>query len=141
MKKLTLGQVLVSSFIISIMSVIISLYYSEVVKLAPCELCWYQRIFMYPLPLLCIMAMISKDNKSINYIRVFSIVGALIALYQYILQVSDTKSSFCGIGANCADIQIQYLGFITIPLLSFFAFIAIFVITMLSTAKTLNEKK
>ena len=31
-----------------------SLFFSEVMELPPCSLCWYQRLFMFPLPIVIV---------------------------------------------------------------------------------------
>ncbi|MDA1515628.1 disulfide bond formation protein B, partial [Bacillus cereus group sp. TH40LC] len=43
---------------ISLIATCGSLYFSEILGFTPCNLCWYQRIFMYPLIFLIIISMI-----------------------------------------------------------------------------------
>ncbi|PFQ63058.1 disulfide bond formation protein B [Bacillus cereus] len=130
-KIITRIQFLYVSFFISFLSIIGSLYFSEILGLKPCDLCWYQRIFMYPIPLIVLVSILTNDDKVKNYIRGFSLVGLLIAMYQYIIQLSHTKSSFCSIKSDCSTIQVEWFGFITLPLLSFFAFSIIFMFSFL----------
>ncbi|MCX6701986.1 MAG: disulfide bond formation protein B [Candidatus Zambryskibacteria bacterium] len=70
-----------------IMSAVIgSLIYSEIISFPPCDLCWYQRMFMYPQAIIVLMAMFRKDKTIIDYLVPLSILGAVIALYQSFIQ-------------------------------------------------------
>jgi disulfide bond formation protein DsbB len=119
-----------------------SLYYSEIKHLPPCTLCWYQRILMYPLIILLGVAIIRKDNNVIYYVLPFSIIGTMIALYQYLLQMtplSEPSVISCDALGSCSDIQISYLGFITIPFLSLAAFVLISIM-MILVLKSKSQK-
>lgn len=116
-------------FFIGLIGLIGSLYISNVVLLLPCELCWYQRVLMYPIPLIAAIGMWQKDKIAHMYIGVLSILGALVAGYQYLMQLGVLQNiPGCSLDNPCSNIQVQLLGFITIPLMSFAAFIAILVI-------------
>jgi len=115
-------------FIVAFTSVLGSLYFSEVLHIEPCSLCWYQRIFMYPMAVLSFLAIVKKDtNKNLPlYFLGLAVPGSVIALYQYILQMTTAAGSNllapCSIGKDCAQIDVIYFDFLTLPLLSFFAF-------------------
>lgn len=104
-----------------------SLYFSEIRGYAPCELCWIQRIFMYPLVIVIGVAYAQKNPKIAVTTFIFSVIGGLISLYHYGIQklsfLSDTAPS-CG-AVPCTGEYINYLGFITIPFLALTAFILI----------------
>lgn len=104
-----------------------SLYFSEVMHLPPCVLCWYQRIFMYPIVLIAAVGIIRRDKALSTYILPLSITGWLISLYHNLLYYKIIPESItpCQLGVSCTTRQIEWLGFITIPLLSFLAFTAI----------------
>lgn len=104
-----------------------SLYFSEVMKLVPCVLCWYQRILMYPLVILLAIAIIRKDQKIYLYALPMSLIGWGIALFHYLLQMEIIPDAVapCVAGISCTDRYIEWLGFITIPFLSLVAFSAI----------------
>ena len=105
-----------------------SLYFSEIRHLPPCLLCWYQRIAMYPLILILAVGIVRKDKNVPWYVLPLSIIGALIALYQYLLQMttlSNVTPISCDILGSCEEVQVLYLGFITIPFLSLAAFVII----------------
>lgn len=115
------------SFAASLIATLGSLYFSEIQKYIPCELCWYQRIFMYPLVLLLGMAIVKKDYGIARYSFVLSTIGGLISLYHYSIQKVSflgENSISCGV-VPCTGQYINWLGFITIPFLALIAFIII----------------
>ncbi len=129
------------ALIISLTSTLGSLYFSEILKLPPCLLCWYQRIFMYPLVVIFAVGIIKKDKNIPYFALPLSIIGLVIAAYHNLLYYKIIPESLepCTIGISCTTKQIEWLGFITIPFLSLVSFIAITVIMLLfkkySTAK------
>lgn len=115
-------------FIFSLGGTLGSLYFSEVVKLPPCDLCWYQRIMLYPIAIITLVGVIKKDAKFYLYTFPLAAIGMVIALYQYLLQKTDLFPKAvvgCDPLNPCDRIDFELAGFITIPLLSFGAFLAI----------------
>jgi disulfide bond formation protein DsbB len=104
-----------------------SLYFSEVAGYLPCLLCWYQRIAMYPLVLILAVGILRRDHKVYQYVLPSAIIGALIALYHVLLyyKVFPESEQTCRAGVSCTTKYIEYLGFVTIPLLSLSAFLVI----------------
>ncbi len=115
------------AWIQSIVAVVTSLYYSEVAGLTPCLLCWYQRIVMYPLVIIMAVGLWRRDQHLPYYVLPFGIIGAITALYHYLLQVGVISESLapCVAGVSCATKEVQYFGFVTIPFLSLLAFVLI----------------
>ncbi|WP_071459029.1 disulfide oxidoreductase [Bacillus massilinigeriensis] len=115
-----------------------SLYFSEIRQYEPCELCWYQRILMYPLALILGIALIRKDYRVSFYSMIFSGIGAIVSLYHYSLQkvpfMADNAVS-CG-RIPCTGQYINWFGFITIPLLALTAFIIIFSVSLMLWKKS-----
>ena len=101
-----------------------SLYFSEVMHLPPCTLCWYQRILMYPLVFVLAVSLLTNDPRLRLYALPLSITGLVIAVYHNLLYygVISEGLSQCAAGVSCTARQIEWLGFITIPLLSLTAF-------------------
>lgn len=103
-----------------------SLYFSEVQKLPPCTLCWYQRILMYPLVAMFAVSILRKDRHVAYYGLPLVAIGTIIAFYHSLLQWGIVKEDLINCSVNsavsCAKVQINWLGFITIPFLSFLAF-------------------
>lgn len=127
MKNIIKKYYLNAVFFQSLIATMGSLFFSEVVGLTPCAYCWYQRILMYPIVLLSAVGVFSKDKSAFKYILPLSIPGMLIAGYHYLLQKTGIAASLpsCSTATPCSNIEIQYLGFITIPLMSFTAFLII----------------
>lgn len=114
-----------------------SLYFSEIMKYTPCNLCWYQRIFMYPLVIILGIAVFKKDASVALYSLILSGIGGCISIYHYSIQKVDflgDNSLSCGI-VPCTGEYINWLGFITIPFLALLAFITIFITSLLILKK------
>lgn len=101
-----------------------SLALSEGFHLVPCLLCWYQRIFMYPLVVIVGVAILRRDNAWPYTVLPLSIIGMAIALYHSLLQWKILPDAIapCQAGISCTTAQIHWLGFITIPFMSLVAF-------------------
>ncbi|MGG1632283.1 disulfide oxidoreductase [Rossellomorea sp. NRS-1567] len=119
-----------------------SLYFSEIMKYEPCELCWYQRILMYPMVILLGVAYVRKDFQAALYSTILSGIGILVSLYHYSLQkVSFLSESAPACGrVPCTGEYINMFGFITIPFLALTGFIIIFIASVL-VLKALKEDK
>ena len=104
-----------------------SLYFSEVMDLPPCVLCWYQRIFMYPLSLIIAVGIWRRDAALYLYVLPLSMLGLVIASYHNLLYYGILPESIqpCLLGVSCTTRQIEWLGFITIPMMSLLAFTVI----------------
>ncbi|MRX71567.1 disulfide bond formation protein B [Bacillus lacus] len=125
----------------SFISTIGSLYLSEVLGYIPCDLCWYQRIFMYPLVILLGIAIFKKDEKAAVYSLALSAVGGLISMYHYGIQKLPflaERSVSCGI-VPCTGDYLNWLGFITIPLLALAGFAIVFIMSVLIIRTTKKE--
>lgn len=119
-------------WIVSIISTLGSLYFSEILHFPPCVLCWYQRIFMYPLVAILGIGLYLKDKKVVYYALPLSVVGWAIAIYHNLLYYKFLPESVqpCIQGVSCTTVQLEWIGFITIPLLSLIAF-SIITVSML----------
>ena len=120
-------------FIISLLATLGSLYFSNVLGWAPCVLCWYQRILLYPLVIISAVGIIFKDAKVYRYILPFSILGILVALFHNLLywKIIPESAAPCLNGVSCTAKYLELFGFITIPLLSLLAFILITILVIL----------
>lgn len=104
-----------------------SLYYSEIGRFAPCTLCWYQRIAVYPLTIILGLAAYKRDKGAIPSAMALAGVGLLLAIYQVLEShiPGFAPLNLCGAGVDCKNDYVTYLGFITIPLMSALSFILI----------------
>ena len=104
-----------------------SLFLSQVLHWTPCELCWFQRIFMYPLLVILTVAIL-KPIKDIEYIILpLTCIGGLISVYHNLLMYRILPESFapCTASVSCTIPYHFFFGFLTIPLLALIAFIVI----------------
>ena len=99
-----------------------SLYFSEGLGLIPCELCWYQRILMYPLVLVIGVAALENRPGVYRTALPLSVLGTGVAAYHSYIQIAG-DSALCSVG-GCGSIQYQLLG-LSIPNLSLIAFVLI----------------
>ncbi len=120
-------------FASSMTALVGSLLYSNVAGFPPCELCWIQRIFMYPQALLSFMAMIWKDKRMVTYLFPMSILGGVIALYH-----SFTNWGYGGsllgctsVGGECSRVYVLEYGYITIPFMALTTFAYLILISVI----------
>ncbi|MFH1209396.1 MAG: disulfide bond formation protein B [archaeon] len=117
---------LLFAFIVALTATSGSIFFSEILKLVPCKLCWFQRIFMYPQVIILGISLIRKE-KSIKYVIIpLCIIGALFSIYHYSTQVNynltQTSSGTCSATEPCESTPFLQLGYITIPLMALTAF-------------------
>lgn len=112
------------SFGLSLIACLGSLFFSNVMKLPPCELCWYQRIAMFPIPVIIAVGIFIKDKKCAIYSLILGMIGFLTSLYHNLLywKIIPESISPCTADLSCTSKQIEILGFITIPLMSLAVF-------------------
>lgn len=111
-------------FFFALIATLGSLYFSEIMHLPPCVLCWYQRIAIYPLVVLIPIGLWRKDKELPCYILGLTVPGFLISLYHNLLYWHILPESIapCVQGISCTTRFIEIFGFITIPLLALAAF-------------------
>lgn len=104
-----------------------SLVFSEALGWQPCPLCWVQRAFMFPLAVVLGIASYRDDEQVVVYALPLALLGAAVAAYHYLLQKlpGAVPPGLCGPASGCAATPFDWLGFVTIPLLSLAAFAAI----------------
>lgn len=100
-----------------------SLYFSEVMGLFPCDLCWVQRIGMYPLVVVLGVAAYENRAEVWRTVLPLSIGGGFVSAYHSYLQ--STPTSACTVGGGCESVQYELFGVLSIPNLAFIAFILI----------------
>ncbi len=130
---------LVLVFLVSLASMAGSLFYSNIAGFAPCDLCWWQRIFMYPLAVLSGLALLKRpfdfaqgeSKKIIDYLLALSVCGAAVSLFHnFIYYYNGGLSVFCNVGGSqvsCIKRYVFEFGYITIPLMSLTAFTLIII--------------
>ena len=127
------------AFLVSLTATLGSLFFSEIMNFIPCSLCWYQRIFMYSLVFLFLTNLLFPDDKIFKYSISLAVSGWIISIYHNLLMfgIIPEKLSPCVQGVPCSTQYINWLGFINIPLLSFFAYTTILIL-LVKMKKELN---
>jgi len=118
------GYELWAAFVVAAIGTGGSLFFSEIAGFVPCDLCWFQRICMYPLSLLLLFAAFHGDYRFARYLLPFPLVGAGISTYHLLIEnkvIGEPSSCRIG-GAGCAVKWIDEFGYITIPTLAITGF-------------------
>jgi disulfide bond formation protein DsbB len=112
------------AWLVASISALGALFLSEVMHLAPCVLCWYQRICMFPLVLILAFGLFPFDRKVSRYALPLAVTGLLIAVFHLLLMAGVIPESIqpCTRGIPCSEKTIEWFGFVTIPMLSAVAF-------------------
>ena len=96
-----------------------SLFFSEIMHFPPCNLCWYQRICIYPMAFILLTGIYLKSNETTAFLLPFSIVGLGISIYHNLVYYKIISIFIpCSESAPCTAQQLNWFGFITIPMLS-----------------------
>lgn len=119
------GLLLPLAFAVALASTVGSLYYSGVVHFRPCRLCWWQRIFMYPLAPLLALGVLRHDRSAAIYAMPLAIGGLGYATYHAQLRWFPEQGSSCEAEAACTSVWVNTFGFISIPFMAFCGFLAI----------------
>ncbi len=139
-QKNTNWNILFITWLVVSISVLGSLFFSHVMEFAPCVLCWYQRIFLFPLVVILAVGLFPFDKSVVKYALPLSIAGWLTAAYHNLLYAGIIPESIqpCSQGVSCTEEYIELFGFLSIPLLSLLSFttiIALLIILMRRLSK------
>ena len=134
------GQMFISNWsvvficwIIASVSALGSLFFSEVMDLPPCSLCWYQRAFMFPLVIVLLVGLFPVDKRIFNYSFPLALAGWGFAVYHYLLYSGIIPEDLqpCSQGVSCSETYLDLFGFLTIPMLSLISFSTILVLLLI----------
>jgi disulfide bond formation protein DsbB len=112
-------------FVVSAVATGGSLFFSEIANFVPCELCWYQRICMYPLSITTLLAALANDHRVARYLLPLPIAGAGVAVYHLLVEngvVEQAHGCLVSAPGGCATKWINEFGYVTIPGLALTAF-------------------
>lgn len=106
-----------------------SLYFSEVADYIPCRYCWFQRIAMYPIALVALVALIRRDRGARWYMVPMAVIGAAISTWHYLIEWNPTwEGDACGLfGPACSDLWFRTFGFVSLAFMALCGFVAIIV--------------
>lgn len=136
-RELLFGNELWMAWVVALVATLGSLFYSEYANFIPCRLCWFQRIAMYPLAVILLVAALRRDVRSaVQYAIVFPVAGALIAGYHIYIEINpEAESAGCKVGASCATKWIEEFGYVTLPVLSLTAFATILALLLMAWSR------
>ena len=126
------------AWLIATVSTLGSLFFSEIMELVPCVLCWYQRIFMFPLAIILLIGLFPMDKKVVNYALPLAVIGLFFTIYHCLLFYGFIPENLqpCSQGVSCADDNMVLFNFLPIPLLSLVSFLMIIILLFKSRIKT-----
>jgi disulfide bond formation protein DsbB len=139
-RALLWGYELWAAFVVAALATGGSLFFSQVAGFVPCEMCWFQRICMYPLSILTLLAAWRGDTRVARYLLVFPVVGAGVSIYHILIEnhVVATPAQ-CAVGAGCTVKWIDYFGYMTIPTLALTAFVLLIPFLGLAAAEPAED--
>ncbi|NTW22310.1 disulfide bond formation protein B [Candidatus Falkowbacteria bacterium] len=129
------------AFATALVATLGSLYLSEIAGFKPCDLCWFQRIFMYPQAILLGLALLRREMVVICYSLPLLFIGLAISLYHNYIVYQAVTATFCSaIGEiSCTQQYIVEYGYVTIPLMSLTAFLLVILSLLLAKSRQAQE--
>ncbi|WP_306224451.1 disulfide bond formation protein B [Bosea beijingensis] len=125
------------AWILAVAASLGALFIGEIVGQAPCNLCWHQRAFMFPLAVVLAVASFRSDTGAWRYALPLAVIGMLIAGFHGLLYAGLVPASIqpCSQGPSCASAEMTIFGMLPLPYLSFAAFAAITLALIASRTK------
>jgi disulfide bond formation protein DsbB len=120
------GYELWAAFVVSAVATGGSLFFSEIAGYVPCELCWYQRICMYPLSIITLLAALRGDFRIARYLLPLPFVGAGVSIYHLLIEnkvVGESAACFVSAPGGCGVKWVNEFGYMTIPTLALTGFV------------------
>ena len=112
-----------------------SLYFSEVAGFLPCTLCWYQRIAMYSLAVVLMVAAVRHDVAIRWYALPLAGIGGAIATYHWLLErFPSIDAGACSASVPCEFVWFERFGFVTLPFMAMSGFAAVIALLVVATA-------
>jgi disulfide bond formation protein DsbB len=139
------GYELWAGFVVAAIATGGSLFYSQVANFLPCELCWFQRICMYPLSIVLLLMAIRGDNRAARYLLPLPVVGACVSIYHMLIgyhAIVEPPGCFVGAPATgCGTnwIRGEDFGYLQIETLALTAFLLLIGFLVLATAGTTDD--
>jgi disulfide bond formation protein DsbB len=135
------GAAVPLAFLIASGATLGSLYLSEIANLAPCRLCWFQRIAIYPLMVVFGVAWFRKNASAWMYGIPLAIMGMGVSGYHFFLQrFPSFEGAACEFGVPCSAIYFEVFGFMTIPYMAVSSTVAILALSAVALAKSTSVR-
>jgi disulfide bond formation protein DsbB len=101
--------------VISLAAILGSLFYSNTLGYAPCDLCWWQRVFLYPPLVLFVVALQKRDRAVFDYVLPLSVIAMIISIYNIFVQTTGNQFIPCSASATCTKVYVMAFNYVTIP--------------------------
>ena len=122
------------AFAVAAVSTLGSLYLSEYANFIPCDLCWFQRIFMYPLPVILGIAAYRKDMTIRLYAIPLAVLGICVSTYHYLIQRFPENVSYqCTTESSCDAVYVWKFHFLSIPGMAWLGFATVIALLLMAT--------
>jgi disulfide bond formation protein DsbB len=134
-RSFVLGYELWLAFLVAAVATGGSLFFSEVADFIPCELCWFQRIFMYPLAITTPLAALAGDHRAARYLLPLPVVGAGFSVYHLLVEngvVGQSQACLVSAPGGCATKWVNEFGYVTIPTLALTGFVLVLAFLLLA---------
>jgi disulfide bond formation protein DsbB len=131
------------AFLVAAIAMAGSLYFSEVADFIPCRLCWFQRIAMYPLAVILLVAAIRRDRAVQWYAVPIAAAGACVSIYHYLIEWQpdlEVGNACSATGVSCSAIWFREFGFVTLAFMALCGFVAVIVLTVVG-ARVVAERE
>lgn len=126
------------SFVLALGGMTLSLIYSNVIGYPPCNLCWLQRIIIYPQVIIFGIGYMKKDINAFLYSGTLTSIGIIIALYHNWIDLGGNEFITCDKGVSCTARYVAEFGFVTIPLMSLVLLVTLLVMTFIALKHSQN---
>ena len=129
----TVWRLLLAAWLVALCASLGALFIGEIMGQSPCNLCWFQRAFMFPLTIILLVACLRSDAGVWRYTLPLAVIGGLVAIYHTLLVVGVIPEPIvqCGTGPSCSSADMTVLGWVSIPFLSAASFFTIAVLLIL----------
>jgi disulfide bond formation protein DsbB len=84
---------------------------------------------MFPLTVILAVGIVLRDTRLTHYALPLVLAGLALAAYHNLIYygIVSEELSPCTHGVPCSTRQIEWMGFVTIPLMAFFGFLSILI--------------
>ena len=134
--RLLWGYELWAAFVVAAIATGGSLFFSQIANFPPCELCWFQRVCMYPLSILTLLMALAGDNRAARYLIPLPVVGAGVSIYHLLIEngvIKEPNQCLQSAPGGCAVKWINEFGYMTIPTLALTGFLLLIGFLVLAT--------
>jgi len=121
------------TFAVALLSTLGSLYFSEIADFVPCRLCWFQRVFMYPITIVALVGLVRRDAAARWYSASLAVIGGGVSLYHLLIErgILPDSTSCSLFGPPCSEVWFRAFGFVTLAFMALCGFVAIVVLNLL----------